>query len=955
MNTRLRWFVSLGFLISVVTVFAAATVINQIVNEKTLQTAAPAAASNGAFSGADDATVSKIIAERTEIQSLLDQIREAKSAGHVPSHDLYRRLHELLPPSRERNGGNLDQGGEDCASAAVISTVPYTDFGTTTGYQDNLPECEGSGTSPDVVYTYTPTTSGNYHVSLCGSSYDTKLFVYANTCTGSPIACNDDGAACGDVSSDIPMVELTGGTTYFIIVDGWSDGSFGDYAFYLEETAPPPTGDACGDPIVIPSLPFSVDNASNCGFNNNYSGSTCLSSQDAGPDVIYSFTLTTETSVEIILNAHLADPPNEVWVMPGILLSDHCPPDWSCIASASSWTVDGFTPLYLSCNALQPGTYYIMVDNGNWFHPCYTYDLVVQTCGPCNLVSQPGDIEEVAEPFPVPGTFSVNDPDGGCNNATPYLPQFQNILSGQTVHGQTFAYTDSITGSLMADRDWYRFVLTASATLTCTYSGESWLRAALVQGPCPGTVILNGIQSTPCGLRTITSTCLDPGEYYVKISRGGALVDDAMTYDYRTSFVLTPCVQSPGRCCYDGLCANLTHYECAVLDGYWDGNLTCVEPCPIYPPNDHCRNAGVPATLPATFTGTTTNATNDCPQAYDPQVWHVFINPEMQDIQIDYCGTVGFGSYNQYLYDGCSCTGQTEADGYDIGMCSPTALTLLWRNLPAGTWYYPVSWYVPQSDGPYTLHVNAVSSEPPVNDECTTATPITVVPNGAVTVTGTTMNATVSCTNTCFENGFDYNSTGGDVFYSLNLTECRRIAMSVGFGWMHISVYQGLENCCTDPAILCNGQDSYFQPLPDWDVPEQHLGGMNSYVADTLGPGVYLIRVAHYATMVGAYTLTVYDNGSCHCLPPDAPTDVTAYRVGNVVNLRWTTDAASAARGTYRLYANISDMPIGDPSWIIVADSIAPVVGPNHLYYSAPFAGNERVFYYVTGVCQDGP
>jgi hypothetical protein len=962
MKKRSLWFVSLGFLICVVSVFAASTVISSKTNEKTLKTVAPEAAqqsisvsitpeavSAGVFLGTDEASVSRIIAEKQEIQSLIDDLQAAKNAGQMFNSDLYSRLRELLPPSHNRTRGSLDQGGEDCASATVIPSVPYTDSGTTTGYfGDYSPACADGGDSPDVVYVFNPTISGYYHAHMCGSLYDTKLFIYANTCSGTPIECNDDDRAyCGDAdgTSNIPSVELFAGTDYYFVMDGYGDGSAGDYSFLLEELAPPPTGDACGDPIVITSLPYDVENETNCGFTNDYN-SSCLSSSGDGPDVVYEFTLTTATSVEVILNPHPTAPPSELWVMPGVLLSDHCPPDASCIAAASTWTIDGVTPLYLSCTALQPGTYYVVVDNGTWFHPCYEYDLTIQECGPCDITSEAGDIAEVAEPFPVPAGFALNDPDGGCNNTT---PQFQDILDGQTVFGRTFSYVDDITSTLISDTDWYRFVLTASATLTCTYSGESWLRTALVQGPCPGTVMLNGIQSTPCDLRTITSDCLDPGEYYVKISRGGDLIDDAITYDYRASFVLTPCVQPPGRCCYDGLCADLTHYECAALDGYWDGSLTCETPCPIYPPNDHCYNAGVPATLPATFTGNNTNATNDCPQAFDPQVWHVFINPEMQDIQIDYCGTVGFSSYNQYLYDGCSCTGQTEISAVDWGMCSPTVFTGLWRNLPAGTWYYPVSWYVPNSNGPYTLHVNAVSSDPPLNDECATATPITLVPNGEVILTGTTMNATASCTNTCHENDLDYNSTGGDVFYSLTLTECRRIAMSVGFGWMHISLYQGLENCCMDPAFLCNGQDSYFQPLPDWDVPEQHLGGMNSYVAATLEPGVYLIRIGHYATMVGAYTLTVYDNGA-ECVPPVAA-DVTIGLDDNNINLRWTHDTACATAATYNIWANTAYLPFTDPSWTLVASDITPVTEQDHLYYSVPMTDDNFMFYYVTGYC----
>ena len=964
MKMRLFWLVSLGLVITAA-VIAATSPISRIVNDKSPKSVAEASAksagtlSTSAISQADEATVSKAISNGREMQRLYAELRAAKGAGHVPSADVYRSLSALRPPATHgRNGRNLDQGGETCANATVISTVPYTDFGTTTGYQDDYnPDCPyagAPGNSPDVVYSYTPSADGSYHVSLCGSSYDTRLFVYAGVCSGDPIACNDDSPNCAP-SSEIASVALTGGTTYYFVVDGYGDGAFGDYSFFLEETAPPPTGDVCGDPIVISSLPYSTVSQSTCAFTNDYSGSTCLNMADGGPDVIYSFTLTTATSVEIILIGYPGPAPLEQYVWPGILLSDHCPPDFNCIASANTMTVDGYTPLYLACNALQAGTYYVMVDNYPFMHPCYTYDLTIQTCAPCNVTSQPGDVEEIAEPFPVPGTYSINDPDGGCNNVAPHLPQYQNVTSGETVHGRTFCYTDSITGSLMSDTDWYRFVVTTPVTMTCTYRGESMLRVGLLQGPCPATMIQTGIQTTPCGSRSFTTTCLDPGEYYVRISKGGTLSGpDAQTYAYRASFVMTPCQLPLGRCCYAGTCTMDMHPACVALQGYWDGNLTCDTPCPVYPPNDNCQNAGTPATLPATFTGDNTNATNDCPREGDPQVWHVFTTTETQDVQVDFCGTENFHSFNPYLYSSCPCGVGVYLDAVDWGYCAPpTTFTGLWRNLPAGTWYLPVTMYNPNSIGPYTIHVTAVPNTPPVNDECANATPITLVPNGSVTVTGTTMNATASCTDICSENGFDYSSSGGDVFYSITLTDCRRIAMALGTSDMHIAVYQGLNMCCQTPAFLCNDDDAHFTALPPWDVPAQHPGNSCSYVAATLDPGVYLIRVAKYASQVGAYTLTVYDNGSCHCLPPVA-NDVTAFRNGNFVELRWSTDAASVSAGIYRIYTNTSDMPVGDPSWTLIEDNIVPTLGAHHLYYNAPFVGTDRIYYYVTGVCNDG-
>jgi hypothetical protein len=121
------------------------------------------------------------------------------------------------------------QGGEDCASAAIIS-VPDTVSGTTSGYADDYDyACPYSATAPDVVYSYTPVTDEMVVISLCnpGTNYDTKLYVYKDVCgvDDSVVACNDDFC---DLLSELSDVELDSGSTYYIVVDGYASQS-GDY------------------------------------------------------------------------------------------------------------------------------------------------------------------------------------------------------------------------------------------------------------------------------------------------------------------------------------------------------------------------------------------------------------------------------------------------------------------------------------------------------------------------------------------------------------------------------------------------------------------------------------------------------------------------------------------------------------------------------------------------------
>ena len=125
------------------------------------------------------------------------------------------------------------QGGETVDDATVIGSLPYNDTGTTAGYVDDYDEvCPYTGsTSPDVVYSFTPTTDIiNGIVTTCNiASYDTKLYIYENTVTpGVPFACNDDYDGCTGYTSQLEDLTLTAGNTYYIVVDGYG-GASGNY------------------------------------------------------------------------------------------------------------------------------------------------------------------------------------------------------------------------------------------------------------------------------------------------------------------------------------------------------------------------------------------------------------------------------------------------------------------------------------------------------------------------------------------------------------------------------------------------------------------------------------------------------------------------------------------------------------------------------------------------------
>ena len=117
-------------------------------------------------------------------------------------------------PTRAPLGGP-DTGGETMATATIIASLPFSDSDNTCGHvQDYTASC-GANSAPDLFYRYVPAANHTLAVSVCGSGFDTILYVLEN---GIEIACNDD--YCG-LQSQI-VVPVVAGRTYIIGVSGFS-------------------------------------------------------------------------------------------------------------------------------------------------------------------------------------------------------------------------------------------------------------------------------------------------------------------------------------------------------------------------------------------------------------------------------------------------------------------------------------------------------------------------------------------------------------------------------------------------------------------------------------------------------------------------------------------------------------------------------------------------------------
>lgn len=125
------------------------------------------------------------------------------------------------------------QVGTTCANPIVISSLPYTTTDNTANYADNYdpptsssPTCATTSSGNwyhggnDVIYSYTPATSGTIKIEMPGVVGWTGIFVYTD-CANIGVSY----AACATSTSagtrTINNFAVTAGQTYYILLSSW--------------------------------------------------------------------------------------------------------------------------------------------------------------------------------------------------------------------------------------------------------------------------------------------------------------------------------------------------------------------------------------------------------------------------------------------------------------------------------------------------------------------------------------------------------------------------------------------------------------------------------------------------------------------------------------------------------------------------------------------------------------
>src|SRR3990167_2205360 len=162
----------------------------------------------------------------------------------VSSSETLFQLEVFVPPENDQ-----------CSEAIQIKRLPFTSSVVSTIYARPDFTCpQNPLRNRDVFFTFTPTEFSyvDVSISLCGSDFDTYVFLASGSCDSLLcLAWNDDSPSCA-LRSVLDGVTLEQGTTYFIVVSGSNSAAFGSVS--LSITGTPRTG--CVAATEIPSIPF---------------------------------------------------------------------------------------------------------------------------------------------------------------------------------------------------------------------------------------------------------------------------------------------------------------------------------------------------------------------------------------------------------------------------------------------------------------------------------------------------------------------------------------------------------------------------------------------------------------------------------------------------------------------------------------------------------------------------
>ncbi|MBK6764739.1 MAG: hypothetical protein IPG71_00075 [bacterium] len=359
---------------------------------------------------------------------------------------------------------DLLPSNDNCTTALEISTLPYTDSGSTCTAASDYSYCAAGG-SNDVVYLLNLDECQNVTVSTCGgqTNYDTHLAVRTDgACPGTTeIGCNDD--FCG-LRSSISF-DATAGVTYYIILAGFLGdngrytllaGFLGDNGRYtLDVTSNghvgSPANDNCAGALAVNALPYNHSGNTTCSLAD-YSYAGC--GFEDSRDVVYRLNLSACQTVQVSTCTANSSYDTRIQVMAG----GACPGNTLVACNDDAC---GFQS-QLTFGALANTDYFILV-RGFWSGAYGPYDLAITSVG---------------------GYVSPNDVcPGAAINAIPYVGYGNTACSNDDYANGDCYFAES------SPEDVYTLTLGATEGVVVTLCGSGYDTGLKVRtgGACPGT------------------------------------------------------------------------------------------------------------------------------------------------------------------------------------------------------------------------------------------------------------------------------------------------------------------------------------------------------------------------------------------------------------------------------------------------------------------------------------
>ena len=230
--------------------------------------------------------------------------------------------------------------GESCAAPIVVTGLPYTTTDNTSNYGDNAaiegsPGATGCGTTSDylggndVVYAYTPTTTGYIDILMTPTATWSGIFVY-DDCADIGVNCIGGASGSDTNPRNITNLAVTAGTTYYIVISTWPAPQTTGYTLIIQQVnCLPPVGQATTSvgPTTATLNWTNPGNASSWQYVLQAPGTGLPTGAGvtATTNALTLNTLTTATAYEYYVRADCGDGTFSVWAGPYSFMTTQVP------------------------------------------------------------------------------------------------------------------------------------------------------------------------------------------------------------------------------------------------------------------------------------------------------------------------------------------------------------------------------------------------------------------------------------------------------------------------------------------------------------------------------------------------------------------------------------------------------------------------------------------------------